>query len=96
MSRCLAQRPLGAAHGGSVALLRWAGFGALATPDLEPVRLCYLDSIGLFASLGNRLLLQSAMPKPSQIAFWDRVLVRMSRLVDPLLGYSAGKSVLAA
>src|SRR5439155_19234776 len=24
-----------------------AGFGALATPDLEPVRLRYLDSIGL-------------------------------------------------
>ena len=35
------------------------------------------------------------MPKPSQIAFWDRVLVRMSRVVDPVLGYSAGKSVLA-
>lgn len=72
-----------------------AGFGALATADLAPVRVCYLDSIGFFASLGNKLLLQSAMPKPSQIAFWDRVLVRMSRAVDPLLGYSAGKSVLA-
>jgi SAM-dependent methyltransferase len=72
-----------------------ASFGALATSDLEPVRLCYLDSIGLFASLGNRLFLKSAMPNPSQIAFWDRVLVRMSRVVDPVLGYSAGKSVLA-
>jgi SAM-dependent methyltransferase len=72
-----------------------AGFAALASPDLEPVRVCYLDSVGFFASLGNRLLLRSAMPKPSQVAFWDRVLVRMSRVVDPALGYSAGKSVLA-
>lgn len=72
-----------------------ATFGALATEGLEPVRVAYLDSIGFFASLGNRLLLNSAMPKPSQVAFWDRVLVRMSRVVDPILGYSAGKSVLA-
>ncbi|WP_435011781.1 class I SAM-dependent methyltransferase (plasmid) [Tundrisphaera lichenicola] len=72
-----------------------ATFGALATPDLERVRLDYLDSIGFFASLANRLLLRSAMPKPSQIALWDRVLVRMSRIADPVLGFSAGKSVLA-
>jgi SAM-dependent methyltransferase len=72
-----------------------AGFGALATDDLEKVRLVYLDSIGFFASLANKLILKSAMPKPSQIAFWDNVLVRMSKVVDPVLGYSAGKSVLA-
>jgi SAM-dependent methyltransferase len=72
-----------------------AGFGSLAGKGLEQVRLAYLDSIGLFASLANKLILRSAMPSPSQIAFWDRVLVRMSRFVDPVLGYSAGKSVLA-
>jgi SAM-dependent methyltransferase len=72
-----------------------AGFGALATPDLAKVKLVYLDSIGFFASLANKLILKSAMPKPSQIAFWDNVLVRMSKFVDPVLGYSAGKSVLA-
>ncbi len=72
-----------------------AGFGALAPPGLATARLAYLDSIGFFASLGNRLLLKSASPTPRQVAFWDRVLVRMSRLVDPILGYGAGKSVLA-
>ena len=72
-----------------------AGFGALATGELATVRLVYLDSIGFFASLANKLILKSAMPKPSQIAFWDRVLVRMSRMTDPIFGYSAGKSVLA-
>lgn len=54
----------------------------------------YLDSIGLLASLGNRLFLRRSLPGPGQIAFWDKVLVRCSRLVDPLLGYSLGKSVL--
>lgn len=72
-----------------------AGFGSLAGADLETVRLNYLDSIGFFASLANKLILKSAMPKPSQIAFWDNVLVPMSRVVDPVLGFSAGKSVLA-
>ena len=72
-----------------------ASFGALAGEGLETVRLDYMDSVGFFASLGNRLLLKSAAPTPGQIAFWDRVLVPMSRLFDPVLGYSAGKSVLA-
>ena len=70
-------------------------FGALGGNDLETVRLVYLDSIGFFASLANKLVLKSDMPKPSQIAFWDNVLVRMSKVVDPILGYQAGKSVLA-
>lgn len=54
----------------------------------------YLDSIGLFASLGNRLILNSKMPTPKQIAFWDNYMVPLSRFVDPLLIYSVGKSVL--
>jgi 2-polyprenyl-3-methyl-5-hydroxy-6-metoxy-1,4-benzoquinol methylase len=68
--------------------------------DLKPdgltlLRNRYLDSVGLLASLGNRLVLQSATPQPAQIAFWDRVLVRASTVVDPLVGYTLGKSVLA-
>lgn len=59
------------------------------------VQLAYLDSVGLLASLGNRLVLKSSMPNPGQIAVWDRLMVPISGLVDPLLGYSLGKSVLA-
>jgi SAM-dependent methyltransferase len=54
----------------------------------------YLDSVGLFASLGNRLLLKQDAPSLKQILFWDRILVRGSRLVDRLLAYRLGKSVL--
>jgi SAM-dependent methyltransferase len=67
---------------------------ALTPGGLVLVRAIYLDSIGLLASLGNRLFLRQSMPGPGQIAFWDKFLVPCSRLVDPLLGYSLGKSVL--
>jgi SAM-dependent methyltransferase len=67
---------------------------ALTPPSLELVRLIYLDSVGLLASAGNRMLLKSSMPNKGQIALWDRVMVRVSKGLDPLLGYSVGKSVL--
>jgi SAM-dependent methyltransferase len=54
-----------------------------------------LDSIGLLASLCNRLFLRSATPSPQQIALWDKVLVPMSRTVDRLTGYRFGKTVIA-
>lgn len=67
---------------------------ALSPPGLDLVRLRYLDAVGLLASLGNRLVLRSAMPNARQIAFWDRYLVRASRVIDPLVNYQLGKSVL--
>jgi hypothetical protein len=54
----------------------------------------YLDSVGLLASLGNRLVLRSAQPNQRQIRFWDRLMVRLSRRLDPLFGYRLGKSAL--
>jgi SAM-dependent methyltransferase len=68
-----------------------------AAPDeagLELARLDYLDSVGMLASLGNRLVLGQSMPTPKQIAVWDRLMVPLSKLVDPLTGYRLGKSVL--
>ncbi len=67
---------------------------ALTPTGLDLVRLSYLDTVGLIASAGNRLFLRSAMPNPAQIAAWDRYMVRLSRVIDPLIGFSAGKSVL--
>jgi hypothetical protein len=61
---------------------------------LAGVDLRYLDSVGLLASLGNRVLLNSSMPTKLQIALWDNVMIRASRLLDPLLRNSLGKSVL--
>ena len=67
---------------------------ALTPPGLELVRLGYLDSVGLLASLGNRLLLGRSMPTPRQVATWDTFMVPVSRVVDPALGFAVGKSVL--
>lgn len=67
---------------------------AAAPTVYEPVRLRYLDAVGMLASLGNRLLLRRSMPNAGQIAAWDKLMVPCSRLVDPVLGYRVGKSVL--
>jgi len=68
---------------------------ALAPEGSEPVCVRYLDSVGLLASLGNRLVLKSSLPSLSQILFWDRFMVPFSRIADPLLAYRFGKSILA-
>ena len=69
-------------------------FRNLRTPKLELFRMEYLDSIGLLASLGNRLLLRQSLPTARQIAVWDKIMVPLSRCADFLARYSLGKSVL--
>ena len=47
------------------------------TPSaLQPHYAVYLDSVGLVASIGNRLFLKSATPTVQQILLWDNVMVR--------------------
>ena len=67
---------------------------AVGPPELACVKLDYLDAAGMLASAANRFLLRSAMPTAQQILTWDRLLVPVSRCVDPLLGRRLGKSVL--
>ena len=66
----------------------------LTPPGLRIAEARYLDAVGLLASLGNRILLRSALPTERQLRFWDRCLVPVSRLLDPVLGHRVGKSVL--
>ena len=54
----------------------------------------YLDSVGIVASTGNKLLLRSASPTKGQIQMWDALMVPMSRRIDGLLGHRLGKSLL--
>jgi len=69
---------------------------ALTPPGGRLARLRYLDAVGIAASAGNRLFLKASLPTPGQLRVWDRFMVPVSRLLDPLLGYRLGKSVLAA
>jgi SAM-dependent methyltransferase len=67
---------------------------ALTPASLVIERLRYLDCVGYFASLANRLMLRQSMPTLSQIRIWDGLMVPVSRILDPLLSYGFGKSVL--
>ncbi|OFX78032.1 MAG: hypothetical protein A2X12_07530 [Bacteroidetes bacterium GWE2_29_8] len=59
---------------------------------LEFVR--YLDSVGFFASLANKLLLKSSNPTIKQVKFWDNVLIRISIVMDRVLCYRFGKTII--
>jgi hypothetical protein len=58
-------------------------------------KLVYMDSVGVLLSLANVIMLRQAIPSESQILFWDKVCVPISRLVDRLCCWMLGKSVLA-
>ncbi|MEA2977957.1 MAG: hypothetical protein QOF19_3477 [Alphaproteobacteria bacterium] len=72
-----------------------ADFRALTRPGLELVSLRMLDSVGVLVSVVNRFAFKQDMPNISQILLWDRVMVPISRLIDPLFFYRFGKSILA-
>lgn len=55
----------------------------------------YLDSIGLLASLANKLVLRKSLPSEQDIALWDRKMVPISKWADRAFGYRLGKSVFA-
>lgn len=65
-----------------------------ALSEQPAMRLEYLDSVGMLASAANKLLLRQSYPNEQQIRVWDRLLVRTSRLVDPLVMHQLGKSIL--
>jgi SAM-dependent methyltransferase len=67
---------------------------AAVPQSLREDRLVYLDSCGCVLSLANRLLLKQGEPSLKQIKFWDNRIIPISRIVDPILRYSFGKSVL--
>jgi SAM-dependent methyltransferase len=71
-----------------------ASLRSAAPGILHAEKLIYLDAAGMLASAANRLLLHSAMPTERQILTWDRMLVPVSRVIDPLFGGRLGKSVL--
>jgi SAM-dependent methyltransferase len=67
---------------------------SIAPQGLREIKCIYLDSAGLLASLGNKLFLRSPIPSKSQIQFWDRAMVPLSRYTDRALNHAIGKSIL--
>lgn len=65
-----------------------------ATPaDLKLEKMFYLDTFGILASAANQVMLRQSMPTKSQLAVWDKWIIPVSRVIDPVLAYSVGKSI---
>lgn len=68
---------------------------AVFPSGMQRIALEYLDSVGMLTSLVNRFLLKQGTPNAGQIRLWDRAIVPVARVVDPLLLRSFGRSVVA-
>ncbi len=69
-------------------------FQALTPAHCRIKKLIYLDLVGMTTSLVNRFLLSQSMPTVEQIKFWDTYLVPISKVMDRILGYRFGRSIL--
>ena len=67
---------------------------SIAPQGLGEKKCIYLDSVGLLASLANKLFLRSPTPSKAQIRFWDRSMVPISTFADRALGCAIGRSIL--
>lgn len=68
---------------------------SLTPPDCSVTRICNLDSVGVLASLANRMFLKQSVPTFQQIDFWDSRVVPISRRIDPLVGFNFGRSIMS-
>ncbi len=65
-----------------------------AIPDeLSKLKLFYLDSLGVCASLVNKFVLKQSYPTKKQILKYDRMIVPISKILDRLVFNSLGKSL---
>jgi ubiquinone/menaquinone biosynthesis C-methylase UbiE len=69
-------------------------YEALTPAECRIEKMMYLDSVGVGTSLVNRMFLSQPMPTINQILFWDRRIIPFAKLVDWLLRYSFGRSLL--
>lgn len=67
----------------------------ISPTSLQLERMRYLDSAGMILSGANMLLLRQSMPTKAQLRFWDRWVIPASRVLDKLLRYSVGKTIIA-
>jgi len=72
-----------------------AALRSISPPGMRLEESFYLDSVGLLLSMANRWVLHQRLPTESQIRFWDKRVVPLSRIIDGLVFRSLGKSVVA-
>jgi len=69
-------------------------FSGLTPSNCRAKKILYLDSIGLATSLVNRFLLSQSMPTVQQIKFWNTYLIPIAKIMDRIIGFSLGRSIL--
>jgi SAM-dependent methyltransferase len=67
----------------------------ISPASLRLERMRYLDCAGLILSAANMLLLRQSIPTKAQLRFWDHWIIPISRILDKLLLYSVGKTIIA-
>ena len=67
----------------------------ISPASLRLERMRYLDCTGLILSAANMLLLRQSIPTKAQLRFWDHWIVPISRVLDKLLLYSVGRTIIA-
>lgn len=70
-----------------------ASLADLTPAGLRVDRSFYLDSVGMIASLGNRLVMHTAQPPAWSIQLWNGVFIPASRILDKLALHAFGKTV---
>ena len=68
-------------------------FTRLKVPKTKIEKLYYLDSLGFFLSLINKVILKRD-PKKEEIKFWDNLVVPISKVTDCLSLNLFGKSII--
>jgi cyclopropane fatty-acyl-phospholipid synthase-like methyltransferase len=80
-------------NGGVLAILVPAHQNVVPS-GLTEIKVFYLDSVGLIASLVNKWFLKQSTPTAKQIMFWDNVIINLSKITDVLSAHSMGKTVI--
>ena len=68
-------------------------FTRLKVSKTEIEKLYYLDSLGFFLSLFNKVILKRD-PKKEEVKLWDNLVVPMSKVTDYLSLNLFGKSII--
>lgn len=69
-------------------------FHKITTKEVTLEKVFYLDSIGFFLSLANKIFLKQKNPTKNQILFWDKIIIPLSIFFDKILLNLFGKTVI--
>jgi hypothetical protein len=66
-------------------------------PDgMKQQKLLYLESGGTVLLLLAKLFKKNSHPSLRQVLFWDKTVVPVSKILDKVIGYSYGKTIIGA